>query len=257
MGLNLEISYPSTARLIDYSMENGIPVSTILQKSVEQLKSSINTALKTDETLLEATLQSLFPIVWQLRLEAIPFLTEFDLTEGVQKIDAELEEVGNSIPDLKETVDQLKFGLTLMVQLTEQLLAQNPLLFQQMTEVPAPQLPSYQSLIAEIASNSSDASNIIIQFLQGSLMLELLLLAQHQIANRKLPLEKAMYHELQYLSAVAVQQYAEALGIDKTKMPWHKPAFSDFQQFLLEGPLASEEQLQYIKEKSVHFNTCE
>ena len=99
-----------------------------------------------------------------------------------------------------------------------------------------------------------EEAETMLRFLHGSLLMEPLLLAVDIVADEQLSLDFAMCHEMKYLSALAVEEYAGVIGLDYTKMPWYKPPQTDLQRLLLEGPTLNEADIQYIHEKRSHLN---
>ena len=255
MGQLPNTLFPSVPSLLEALQEAGTPVPENLLESVHHLKGRIQNALEADEELLGETLEALFPEIWQLRLAALPFLAELEITDTLHKLELDLEAVASKTPQLKGAVERLDFGLKLMVEFLKPLLKDNPEWFEKMSRDQTGSALGYHEIVTQIGATEKEQAAAMISFLQGSLMMELLLFALYQIDEDHPAPSTAVCHEPQYLSAEAVKQYAAGLGIDHTQLPWHCAPKSDFQDFLLAGPVATTEQLQFIKEKRAHLNT--
>jgi hypothetical protein len=247
--------FPSVPSLLEALREAGTPIPENLSAAVQQLNGKIQNALRSDEALLGETLQALFPEIWQLRLAAFPFLTEMEITGTLHQVELDLNTVASKAPQLKGAVERLNFGINLMIAFLKPLLKDAPDYFEKLTNDKTSAALDYQDIIAQIGAAEKEQAAAIITFLEGSLMMELLLFALCQIDKDQPAPATAMCHELQYLSAEAVKQYAAGLGIDHTELPWYRAPKSYFQDFLLAGPIATTEQRQFIKEKRAHFNT--
>jgi hypothetical protein len=255
MGQFSDMLLPQVPSLLEALQDAGTPVPKHLLHGVEQLKEKIQVALQVEEDQLEENLEALFPELWQLRLATLPFLANLEITEGLHKIGIDLQSVSAHVPQLKATVERLQFGIELMAKFVQKLLEGDPYLLWKITESTANQVFDYDAMMAQICLTEKNQNTLTSDFLHSSLMIELLLFALHQIAEGYSTPETAMYYELEYLSAEAIKQYAAGLGIDQTQLPWYQSPLSDFQDFLLAGPVANAEQLQFIKEKRTHFNT--
>lgn len=212
-------------------------------------------ALKGDEELLRENLERLFPEMWSLRFECMPFLADFEIVGTLRKIEYDLKSVATSVHELQGTSERLLFGLELMIKLLTPLLRDTTDFTGKVAEEKTGIASDYDSMITRIGAMNREQASTIISLIQSSLMMELLLFAIIQTdKNHQVP-DTAVCHELEYLSAEAVEQYANALGIKKTQLPWYSVPQSDFQNFLLGGPVATDEQLQLIKEKQSHLNS--
>ncbi len=255
MGQFSDMLLPQVPSLLEALQDAGTPVPKHLLNGVEQLKEKIQVALQVDEDQLEENLEALFPELWQLRMASLPFLANLEITGALLKIRIDLQSVSAHVPQLKATVERLQFGIELMAKFMQKSLENEPDLLWKIAESISNLAIDYDAILAQISLTEKDQTKLTSDFLHSSLMIELLLFALHQIEEGYSAPETAMYHELEYLSAEAIKQYAAGLGIDQTQLPWYQSPLSDFQDFLLAGPVANAEQLQFIKEKRTHFNT--
>lgn len=247
--------FPSIPSLLEALEEEGAPVPENLLYAVGQLKKRVQEALQGDEEQLEEALEALFPELWGLRQAAISFLADLEMGKAIRKIELDLQTLAAQTPQLKATVERLQFGLVLTVQFVQTLIANEPDIFRKVSVSGQNSDIGYQDVMAQLSATGNQQAHTVISFFHGSLMKELLLFALHSIAEGYAIPEKAMCHELQYLSAKAVKHYAAGLGVDQTQLPWYQPPKSDFQTFLLSGPVANTEHLRFIKEKRAQFNT--
>ncbi len=245
---------PSVSNLLEVLQEEGIQVPVHLIDQINTLKRALLEALLQNYEPFKSTLENLLPSVWNLRMEALPILVEMDLTEAMKNVELEVSMLPEKHPALSDVVERLHFGLLLMAQLTQSLLEQNSDAFNQaISDTTA--FASYESVITELKEVNDSTSEITINFLHGSLLMELLILCAHTIADEQLTIDPALYYELKYQSALAVEEYAGILGLDHTKMPWYKSPQNYLQHLLLEGPTLSESDLKYIHEKQTHLNS--
>ncbi|MFM8372259.1 MAG: hypothetical protein ACKOCO_07720 [Bacteroidota bacterium] len=255
MGQLSDTLFSSVPGLLEACRDQDIFVPENLQNAVNTLMGKLQHALKGDEELLRENLERLFPEMWSLRFECMSFLADLEMVGTLRKIEYDLESVATSIPELQGTVERLHFGLELMIDFLTPLLRDISDFTRKVTEEKTGILSDYDCMIARIGAMNIEQANTIISLMQSSLMIELLLFAiiqtdkNHQVPNT------SVCHELQYLSAEAVEQYAKALGVKKTQLPWYSVPKSDFQSFLLGGPVATNEELQLIKEKQSHLNS--
>jgi hypothetical protein len=251
MGLaSFDTPYPSIISILEALQETGTPVPHGLLFAVQQLEGKILRALEEAEENLEPTLEAMFPEVWKLRISAMPFLAEVDLSAVFDTVETEIEEVASKIPALKGTVERLQFGLGLMIDFIEQDIPDYSL------NVPSV-VPEYQSIVTELSTSKSETTSTLLSLLQGSLMMELLLFALYQVAKGEAKPSPEMCYELQYLSGTSVKEYAIGIGATNVQFPWQQHQVSDFQSFLLKGPVASNEQIEFIKQKRAHFGLWE
>lgn len=233
-------------------METGITVPKNLLSAVNQLREKIYYALLGDEEQLEETFTAMFPDVWKLRISALPFLADLKVSEALHQIEVDLEVISTKFIQLKPTAERLQFGFELMNQIV---LNHDDSLIH-MSEIEIDSIPNYPELINQIKKEENEHSVKVLSILHGSMMMEILLFAIIQYSEKNTqPPEFAMCHELQYLASVATKQYAEGWGINETTLPWYEPSSSDFQDFLISGPVATSNHIQSIKDKRAHFNT--
>ena len=247
--------FSSLPGLLEACRDQDIFVPENLQNAVNTLMGKLQNALKGDEELLRENLERLFPEMWSLRFECMSFLADLEIVGTLRKIEYDLESVAMSRPELQETAERLLFGLELMIDFLTPLLRDITDFTGKVAEEKTGISSDYDCMITRIGAMDREQASTIIALIQSSLMIELLLFAIIQTdKNQQIP-DTALCHELQYLSAEAVEQYAKALGIKKTQLPWYSVPRSDFQKFLLGGPVATDEQLQLIKEKRSHLNS--
>ena len=247
--------FSSLPGLLEACRDQDIFVPENLQNAVNTLMGKLQNALKGGEELLRENLERLFPEMWSLRFECMSFLADLEIVGTLRKIEYDLESVAMSIPELRGTSERLLFGLELMIDFLTPLLRDTTDFTGKEAKEKTGISSDYDCMITQIGAMNIDQASTIIALMQSSLMIELLLLAIIQTdKNHQVP-DTAVCHELQYLSAEAVEQYANALGIKKTQLPWYSVPRSDFQKFLLGGPVATDEQLQLIKEKQSHLNS--
>jgi hypothetical protein len=217
------------------------------------LKENLRQILLGDYEHLEAALESLLPEVWQLRIKAMPIFAQIDLTDAIKKVEVEFASIPTRMPLLAAAAENLSFGVHLMGKFLKDMLSQNPNLIedlqQQLSESAA---PSFSEITLQLTQGEHP---IIANFIHGSVMMEVLLFAIDLADDEQLPLEYGICYELGYQSAVAVEEYGLAIGLTAEKMPWYSPPQNDLQWLLLEGPVLSEPDIQYITEKRKHLNS--
>lgn len=223
-----------------------------LMSEVGELSLELEHALQGNYEDLEAVLEGLLPKVWDLRIKALPILAQLDFSEAMKMAESDFSLIPKKNPSLGPVVEKLVFGFQLMKEFVENLLAQKPKFTKELSkQALGENPPSFSEMMEQLAVGGFVEAN----FIHGSLMIDLLLFAVDLSVEKELPLDPSICYELDYQSAVAVKEYASAFGIDKTKVPWYTPPKNNLGKLLAEGPVVSEEDLQYVYEKRAHFNT--
>lgn len=220
------------------------------------LKKDIREILLGKHEDFETNIEGLLQKTWELRIQAIPVLLKQDFSEALKKAGREFSLIPQRYPTLSKAVRKLEFGLHLMTQFVEGLATKTmdwPISPQQVIQSVPPE--SLNDLIAQLARNGNPESGKLLHMLQGSLMVEILIFAIDLAADEQLPLDPGICYELEYQAAVAVKEYAAAFGIDKTQMPWYARPKNEMENLLVEGPVVSEADLQYVMEKRAHLNS--
>lgn len=224
-----------------------------LMREVAQLRNALRDGLLGNYEDFEVVLEELLPKVWELRIQALPLLAQINLADALKKVELEFALIPQKIPALAEATDKLMFGLHLMADLAEKLLVAHPEIA---SEIPQPLFSGKAPVWEEIKHQTQVGSgNAAFNFLEGSLRIELLLFALDLAADEHLSLNTNICYELNYQSAVAVKTYASAFGLDKTQMPWYAPPYTALEELLLEGPVVSEAEMEYIHDKRAHLNS--
>jgi hypothetical protein len=233
--------------------EGEITMPEWITEELTMLKMKLRQVLSQDYEYLELALESLLPKVWELRMRVLPILNQLDLTEALKKVEAEFALIPQRMPSVAAAAEKLNYGLHLMDKWVKTLMSQNTNLLQDLQQqLPDASPSSFEELIAQLAHGENQT---IQKLLHGSLMMELLLFTIDLAADEQIPLDFGVCYELGYQSAVAVEEYASALGHTAEQMPWYSPPQNDLQRLLLEGPVLSEPDIQYITEKRKHLNS--
>ncbi len=226
-----------------------------LSREVEQLRKALRKGLLGRYEELETLLEELLPRVWELRIRALPLLAQTDLAEALKKVEVEFSLMPQRFPALAEAAIKLLFGLHLMTGFVEKLLATNPEITTKLPQrLSADKMPTLEE-IKGLALSKSGNEVLAYNLIQGSLLMDLLFFAMDLAADEHLPLDVGICYELEYQSAIAVKTYAAAFGMDKTQMPWYVPPQNTLEKILLEGPVVSEADVEYVHEKRAHLNT--
>lgn len=239
--------------------DNSEIVPKSLLKEILSLKKRLRKTLLMNVEDLEAIFENMLPKVWELRVKAFQVISKFDiLLEASTKAEADFASIPQKKPELTATVQKLDYGFQLMTEFLKAVL-QSPehaeLVFEKLGDK-ATQIPSFDQICNEMeAAGDKEMQQALKQFLHGSTMMELLILAVDLAAEEDLPLEFNMYHELEYQSAVAVKSYAKFLGVEETKLPWYKSPTGDFQKMLIGGPVLAASDFQFVHERSAHLNS--
>jgi len=228
-----------------------VDVPKEILKEVEQLRKALRQGLMGRHEEIEASFEELLPAVWDLRIRALPLLAQIDLSEALKKIELEFLRVPQRFPALADAVQKLLFGLQLMTDFVEKLLAARPSLT---TELPkqlsTEKMPSWHEI-----ANQDTTDFTTYSLIHASLQMELLLFAIDLAADEQLPLQVGICYELDYLSATAIKTYAAAFGLEQTQLPWYAAPNNNVGKLLLEGPVVSEADLEYVHKKRAHLNT--
>jgi hypothetical protein len=226
-----------------------------LEKDIQQLRQNMRQVLLGKYEDLEAALEDLLSTVWTLRVQALPFLAQHDLTEAMKQVELEFVLIPQRFPALASATQKLLFGIQLMTDFVEKLIDVNPDFAKNLPQaISMEQVPSWEEIKKQITKQDYQGKTPY-TLLRGSLLMELLLFAIDMAADEQLPLEESICYELDYQSAVAVKAYAAAFGIDKTRLPWNAFPKNEMNRLLLEGPVVSEADLEYIHEKRAHLNS--
>lgn len=229
-----------------------VQAPTSLLSEVEKLSIQLEQSLQGNYEDLEAALEGMLPKVWDLRIKALPLLAKLDLTDAIKKVEVDFLLIPKNYPSLAGAAEKLGFGLQLMRKFIENWVAKKPKFTQELSkQLVGENPPSFPEIMEHLAVGGFAEANLV----HGSVMIDLLLFAVDLSAEKQLPLDPSICYELDYQSAVAVKEYASAFGLDRTKVPWYNPPQNNMENLLADGPVVSEQDLQYVLEKRAHFNT--
>ncbi|MFN0014945.1 MAG: hypothetical protein ACKVU2_10390 [Saprospiraceae bacterium] len=252
----LNLSFPPPSWLTILESELVTPPEGVA-KDLKVLKNNIRQALLGRYENLEQTFEGLLPVVWSLRVRVLPMLAQFDLVDTLKNAELHFSRLPQQIPALAGATEKLLFGMHLMKDFVEKLLAENPNfeteLAEGLTHLPE-KIPTWEEIEGMIFSENGFGT-VAFKLIHGSLMMELILFAVDLAADEHLPLDTGICYELDYQSAVAIKTYAGAFGLDKSQMPWHTYPNNSLDKFLLEGPVVSESDMEYVHEKRMHLNS--
>ncbi len=189
-----------------------VQAPALLMSEVGELSLELEQALQGNYEDLEAVLEGLLPKVWDLRIKTLPILAQLDLSEAMQMVESDFSLIPKKNPSLGPVVEKLVFGFQLMKEFVENLLALKPKFTKELSKrVLGENPPSFSEMMEQLAVGGWVGEN----FFHGSLMIDLLLFAVDLSVEKKLPLDPGICYELEYQSAVAVKEYASALGYRK------------------------------------------
>jgi hypothetical protein len=222
-----------------------------MNREMEQLRMRLRQGLLGRHEEIEALLEELLPAVWDLRIRALPLLAQTNLSEALKKVELEFSLVPQRFPALADAVQKLLFGLHLMSEFVEKFLAANPNLTTELSgQLATEKMPSWHEIV-----NQGTTDFPAYSLIHASLRMELLLFAIDLATDEQLPLQVGVCYELDYLSATTVKAYAAPFGLEQTQMPWYAAPKNNVGKLLLEGPVVSEADLEYVHEKRAHLNT--
>lgn len=238
--------YPSTCQAIEVLKKGNIEISQDILNILGQLEDKTVLCCKTNRDNLENNFKELYPLIWDLRLKALPLLiTHFK--ENVVQFEKHLENIKNQNHLLFAVIEKLLYGLELMVEFIGRIEKDSETNIADLTQDISQTHINYGELIHEIDANELNLIN-------ASFSIDILLFTIELISTHKIPLDEDLVYELEYLSAVAVKEYAKILDKKTEDMPWYVPPKTELQHLLLNGVTLKEEEIEYIKQKQNHFN---
>ncbi len=243
---------PSLLRLLE-GPQFDLPAS--IQSEVRQLKDRLQTILLGDYQEMETALQALLPKVWSLRMRALTFLAKIDVQQAIHDLSVHFLALQKQHPELSGPLNKLSFGLELMSKFISVLPTADSDPFETIVQNTALEVPDFAALVNALQAVGADDGGRMLKIVRASLMVELLFFALDLAAERQLPLETGVLHELNYQSAVTVEAYAHALfDMQPEDMPWYQAPLNELQRLLYTAPVGDSEQLRFLEEKRAHFN---